>query len=106
MKNNIDIRQYLIDIIDKEVDYGKSVYGEFNTPHEFYGVLLEEIQEFMEASSLVMTAEKKIFTFIRNDMNIKLSIEKLENETYQTIEELIQILAICKKWKTRSKKNV
>ena len=69
------------DRIDKEMDTAFTKYGAFNSTHEVYGVLIEEVDEFFEL------------------VKIKADYKGVKNEVIigQMISELTQIAAIAQR---------
>ena len=66
-----------LDQIDDQIRYGKEKYGHFNSCHEGYGVLLEEVNEFWD---LVKVNKTKNYDH-----------DALRN---QMVNELIQIASV------------
>ena len=67
--------------IQKEIDHADKKYGDFNSTHEVYGVLMEEVEEFWE---LVKT-------------NTIITDQIPEYKSAAMISELTQIVAIAQR---------
>ena len=73
-----------IEKLSIEIQQAREKYGYFNSTHEVYGVLIEEVHEFFE--------EVKQKTFISDESNDEFSYA--ETKKRRMIEELTQIAAI------------
>ncbi len=43
------LKQHLIEIVFKEIEFGRSRYGPYHNSHEQYGVLKEEVDEWFDS---------------------------------------------------------
>jgi len=43
------LKKHLIDIVFKEIEFGRSRYGPYINSHEQYGVLIEEVDEWFDS---------------------------------------------------------
>ncbi len=76
-----------IEKVANEIQTAREKYGPFNSTHEVYGVLIEEVQEFFELVRLKTLSNKPSDPF-----------ESYANEMGKSpdmIKELIQIAAIA-----------
>lgn len=83
--------------IEQEKQEAESKYGHFNSTHEVYAVLLEEVDEFWE---LVKTS-----TIKDEDQPTWRSASFLEAKKDQMIHELTQIAAIAQRAITELENN-
>ena len=78
-----------IEKVSKEIQTAKEKYGAFNSTHELYGVLAEELDEFWDEVKMP-NADKDLF---RNDPDY--ISEDLATKKANMINELTQIAAIA-----------
>lgn len=82
-------------------EYSKIVekYGaSYNSDHEAYGVLLEEIQEAEEALEKVHKALKKLWDGIRNNSALKDDVCCIQGNAIELAQEAVQIAAVCQRY--------
>ena len=80
-------------------------HGRFNSQHEAWAVLREELQEVEECSRgidgsfdiFMADLWSKIRTDDTDDINM--DIERVEDKVLELTKECIQVLAVCSKWK-------
>lgn len=85
--------QYLI---DKELDNALK-YGKFHSDSEYYGVILEEIEEAEEEQSNVRYSLTKIWKEIKDGWLDKEDVLELKKHSINEIKELLQVCAVCDK---------
>ena len=77
-----------IEKLANEIQVAREKYGPFNSTHEVYGVLIEEVQEFFDEVK-IKNADPDLFEelpdYVIEDKNLKKS---------RMINELMQIAAI------------
>ena len=76
-----------IEIIANEIQTAKEKYGHFNSTHEVYGVLIEEVQEFFQEVQ-IKNSDQSIFK--SHEIN-----EDMQTKKKNMIHELNQIAAIA-----------
>jgi len=87
-------------LVQAEIDVSESIYQKrFNSEHEFYGVLCEELDEVADILNDVNNGVDTMFGFVKNDNpDAIISVaDRLYYETVDAIAELIQVAAVLKK---------
>lgn len=85
---------------DAELARARKIYGdEFNSPHEAYGVVLEELYEAEQEMKLLQVDKGKLMPALwQNDVGEQMEIYKqIEITAKQMAVELIQVASMCKK---------
>lgn len=106
MEENIKMDLWLKKLIDAEREKNDAIYGtEFSSNHEFYGVIKEEIEESQEIFKTFDDLIAAIWTYTKMDLDNKLveGCNHLEKMITYGIKELIQVLAICQKYRDQKK---
>ena len=75
-----------IEKVSLEIQQAREKYGYFNSTHEVYGVLIEEVSEFFQA---VQVKNSDTSTFSSFELN-----EDMQTKKKNMIHELTQIAAI------------
>lgn len=71
----------------------------FHSGHEFYGVLLEELDEAVDEHKSFMSALDLLWCMIKNDVPIsKTTIEQLETTAVHAAAEWAQVAQVCHKF--------
>ena len=98
MVNNIRI------LVNKEAKAATNAYGEFNSAHEGYAVILEEFEEAKENIQLMEDNLKMLWEDIKKDISFVNDardggiLTTLEENAIDLIQEAIQIAAMIKKF--------
>lgn len=89
----IAVEYELTNILDK--------HGEFNSYHEFYGVLKEEFEETMENNAKFYAKINELWLAIRKDnINcIKSNTDDLYQIAFNNLCEWVQVCAVIQKYK-------
>ena len=69
----------------------------FNSEHEKYAVLLEEIEETREETLKIAKEIELLFKTIRKDEDADSHYSEISNYAYLSIKELIQVINVCNK---------
>ena|SRR4030042_6079205 len=98
MAMNEIITEGLKHLIDIELDALNEKHGRLNSIHEWYAVMLEEIEEVYEDIDWLHQYRDKIWTKIKKDEEItEIDLNRFDIIVYQSIKELIQVGAMVKK---------
>jgi len=79
-----------IEIVSKEIQTAKEKYGPFNSTHELYGVLIEEVNEFWDQVKIKNYSPDMFDGKAKKELQ-----ESLDNKKRNMINELSQIAAIA-----------
>lgn len=88
----------LITIAMQEQGAAEAEYGELNSEHEMYAVLLEEVQETDEESGTMITTMEELWDLIRDKAYVESLEEKiieLQDSALKTAEYALQVVAVC-----------
>ena len=89
-------------VAESEKLRGNAMYGEFNSNHEAYAVLKEEIEEFLDCVELYRLKKnlKEIWELVKYDdiETLKEEISLIHVRLEHTSMEALQCLAMLKKW--------
>jgi hypothetical protein len=89
----------VIELINKEFDFSMTKYPWFNSPHEGYAVIKEEVEEASEELDQIINRLAEVWNNIRCNMNAEASMEFLLHTAINAITELIQVAAMAQKYK-------
>ena len=89
----------LNELVEEEIKQAISLHGYFNSFHEFYAVLKEEIEESRDEFTGIEHTLNKIWKAVKSDTIADHLIINLNKYTNQCIKELIQVLAMINKLK-------
>ena len=92
-------------LVEAELADARSIHGEyFHSPHEGYGVLMEEVQEAAdEANSLKYLADESLLRYVkacadgRGDALIKARLKNMSCIALKAACEYIQVAAMAQK---------
>lgn len=87
------------DLVDKEYEVATSYGNTYNSDHEFYAVLKEEIEEVYKAINEVNFLFEAMWKQIKEDVDFK--TEHIEKYIKETIKESLQCLAVIRKYKNK-----
>lgn len=91
---------YLSKSIEKEIENAESWGKDFSSNHEAYAVLKEEVEEAGEELDKVKSILNIYWHLIRTNTYkncMEECVKTLEDATFSTIKELIQVMAVCHK---------
>src|SRR4030042_1684640 len=101
MAMNEIITEGLKHLIDIELDALNEKHGRLNSIHEWYAVMLEEIEEVYEDIDWLHQYRDKIWTKMKKDEEItEIDLNRFDIIVYQSIKELIQVGEMAKKEQT------
>jgi hypothetical protein len=85
--------------INLEVSDAIKTYGKFNSSHEAYAVLLEEIEEVGEEFDIINDYIKETWNYVRRNQNdnIEITLPIIEEASRRMIKELVQVIAVVRK---------
>jgi hypothetical protein len=78
-----------IDKLANEIQTAREKYGPFNSTHEVYGVLIEEVEEFFDLVKIRNYSPDMFDGKAKKELQ-----ESLDNKKRNMIHELMQIAAI------------
>lgn len=84
-------------LVDKEYENATQYGNTYNSDHEFYAVLKEEIEEVYKAINSAHIHFEIMWKQIKDDIEFK--TDHIEKELKETIKESLQCLAVIKKYK-------
>lgn len=87
-------------LIEDELNTAMRKCGKFNSVHEGYAVLLEEVEEMEEELKIIKDYMITIWIHIKANGNavITNNLEVIEESAHRVIEESIQVSAMVKKF--------
>jgi hypothetical protein len=98
MVMNEKITNVLNQLIDIELDASNQKHGRLNSIHEWYAVILEEIEEVYENIDCLNQYRGKIWTKIKKDEEItEIDLNRFDIIVLQTLNELLQVGTMIKK---------
>ena len=92
------ISQTLIDLASEEQKRAEETYGGFQSEHEMYAVLLEEVQETDEESGMVVENLEKLWDSIRNKENsehLEELVIEIQDGALKTALNALQVVGVC-----------
>ncbi len=87
-------------LIDTELQKANAVYPQFNSRHEAYAVLLEEVEEVEAEFIILKETLATLWKEIKDDLpkeDILFRLNDLEHVGYMLLREHIQVMAMIKK---------
>ena len=100
MSNMNLIKQDILPAIKNETDRIISKYGKgYNSNHEFYAVLKEEMEEAdYEVLKFKEIINISLWHYIKSDSDIKTSVDYIKQYATNAIAELVQVIAVCNRF--------
>lgn len=97
MKKDVTINK----LIKTELEDANSKFPLFSSSHEAYSVLLEEVEESVEALDAIAIEMQVLWGSIRANQYQaqQYCISKIYEKTLNLIEEALQVAAMCEKYK-------
>lgn len=93
------------ELIQAELERANTIHPPlFNSAHEGYAVILEEVEEAQEDIKQIESGIDAIWTLIRCNIDITKAIERVKPYVVNAITELIQVAAMCDKYKQSAEK--
>ena len=86
------------EMANNELERANTKFNQFASPHEGYAVLLEEVEEVLEDINGIADSLEYLWQDIKCDASCKESIDQIEFSAEHAIEELVQVLAMCRKF--------
>ena len=77
----------------------------YNSEHEGYAVLLEEVEEACEAAEFMQDALKRLWTSIRQNEFSNFELSQVYNFAKGLANEAVQVAAVCERFMETVKKN-
>ncbi len=90
-------RKIIEELVDAELEAANKDYPLFHSPHEAYGVLLEEVEELAEAVEVINNHMVRMWDMIRQDDSVAHEKEMIHYWATEAACEAIQICAMAKK---------
>lgn len=91
-------RNLVKDAAKFETDNARKVYGEkFNSIHEGYSVLLEEIEECESMAKAMDVYRKELWENIKQNDDVDTNIERIKDAAMYCALEALQVMAVCNK---------
>lgn len=84
-------------LVKKELEEANKVHPMFQSNHEAYAVILEEVEETQDAMDGAKVHLKQFWDGVRNDCNYKDEIAILRGYAIEVAREAIQVAAMCTK---------
>ena len=91
---------YLSKSIEKEIENAETWGKNFSSNHEAYAVLKEEVEEASEELDKVKSSLNIYWHAIRTNAYkncMEQCVKVIEDATFSTIKELVQVMAVCHK---------
>lgn len=76
----------------------------YNSEHEGYAVLLEEVEEACEAAEFMQDALKRLWTSIRQNEFSNIELSQVYNFAKGLADEAVQVAAVCERFMETVKK--
>lgn len=92
-------RETIIELVNQELKDANKKYPLFHSPHEAYGVLLEEADEVMFEVDRIDDAMADMWRRVKTDLDIEKTADYIYAHAVNGIRELIQVAAMCEKIK-------
>jgi hypothetical protein len=85
--------------VKQELESAIEKYGYFHSLHEAESVLREEVEEVSENVELMVNIHRRFFEFIKEKDEEKalILLHRLREKAIETIEEAVQVAAMCDK---------
>ncbi len=93
-----------VDVIEQGICYElqnavKNYGANYNTNHEGYGVLLEEVEEAQDCMDLIQSHLAEVWKSIKINFNPEQDLYAIYESSKALAEEAIQIAAVCEKFR-------
>lgn len=86
-------------LVDKELENALT-YAKYHSNHEFYSILKEEIEEADWCNANINVQLDYLWKTVKEDLDEEFDthLYTIKNNTYNCIKELLQVLAVIKKY--------
>jgi hypothetical protein len=91
------MKKLINEAITRELETANSKYPLFQTDHEAYAVLREEIEEAVEECDRLPDLIENMWGRVRIDMEVEQVINIIEKVAENLISEAVQVAAMCRK---------
>lgn len=85
-------------LASEELERANNKFPPFNSTHEGYAVLLEEIEEVESEIILIQTDMAQLWESVKNNKNPEMAIEKISRHSANLAAESVQVTAMCNKF--------
>lgn len=92
-------KNIVTEVVDDELKLANLNKPPFNSPHEGYSVILEELEEAQEQFEKASEHMDKLWVRIKDNNETNSRVELLENAAINGACEMIQVAAMCRKFK-------
>lgn len=94
------MKDKIAEIVNQEVIDSTNKYGEFNSSHEGYAVLLEEIEELSDEHSSMIYWKQQLWDSIKNNDGKRIldAINNLQVLSGRLLHEAVQVAAMVTKF--------
>lgn len=86
------------DLVFKELNSANEQFPLFQSPHEGYGVIKEEIEEVMDGLNMVLEVFANAWSGIKKNEPVFPQIKMVRELAKQMTVETIQVAAMCDKY--------
>ena len=91
-------REIIKQLAAEELVSANEQHGQtFNSPHEAYAVLMEEVEEVIDEFSEVGRCLKDFWICVKEDANGSAELDTLKRNAISCVQEMIQVVAMCDK---------
>ncbi len=84
-------------LIEKELAEANQIHPLFQSPHEAYAVMLEEVEELEEEVAYIRKRLAEMWERIRNDCGVEDILHKIKGGAVHATQENIQVGAMAQK---------
>ena len=92
------VEEQVKELVFKELNNANKHYPLFNSPHQGYGVIKEEIEETMDAMNMVLEIFAYAWSGIKKDEPVFEQMRMVKLCAEQVAVEAIQVAAMCDKY--------
>lgn len=92
------IEKEVKELVFKELNSANKKFPLFNSPHQGYGVITEEIEEVMDGMNMVLEIFANAWSGIKKDEPVFEQIKMVKLCAEQVAIEAIQVAAMCDKY--------
>jgi hypothetical protein len=87
----------ILKLVDEELKSANEKFPPFQSEHEGYAVLLEEVEELQEELDNIKLNIAKLWSHIRNEAVLNYDVSNILHHSENAIEEAVQVSAMCLK---------
>ena len=92
-------REKIYKLVEQELDEANEKYPLFHSPHEAYAVLKEEVDELEHEMEKIWSLTDSLWVAVKSDRNIESYADRIYAYAVMTVQEAIQVAAMCDKIK-------